>query len=750
VPNVQLTASQIAPYAAQAGFAGSSLVTAIAVALAESSGNTWAINNDADGSQDQGLWQINSVHFSEFPGSVRDPGQGSIAAVGASRLFDPATNAIAAWVVSGGAANFAPWSTYTSGAYRAHLAEAQTAAGVYAANPTSPPQPAPGALGSGTASQAGFGYYLVDDYDVPIFTGPDDRLSSETVPSAVVGLVVAGLGDIGASVTAGSVELDADQVGQLTFTVQDPAGKLAPSLVFDTPVTYKGMRFRIASVESTAGGGGGLAWEITAMVAIAQQMKRLRNPPTAPSGTAASSGTDTLSDTAGSADQTVAAGTGSSYTDGTASSTTPSTVTDASGQPNLATSPVSQNPNPGTSITPTDYIASYCKQFGGVLFYGAPTYTQQVISPIPVTQGLPPDTYGETVFDVCSRLASNYGYWFFDADGTNVWFGPPGSGALTYEQGQGIVSRGTPFKVGWNGAWNGDTRFDSITFPDCRRTIADILTPATIVVDLPRGRGELVRPGMCMWLKGVPNFDADGAGSQYVVTKVTWNLDAGQTPVQVTAVTPINPVPTDQALLPQPAPVTSVGQGNQGTPYNQQLPLSSDPKATHLAQDFVTIALEQVGLPYVWGAVGPSSFDCSGLVEYCAARVGLTYPAPGVGGSRSQAQYETSLQAAAAVPVAVAAATRGALLFAGPNGSDHVAISLGDGVHTVEALNTQVGVVVDGSPGSADSIPLAQRFAYGALIPGLDYNNATVIVPGNPSVATPLPYGLTYGTGQGG
>ena len=31
----------------------------------------------------------------------------------------------------------------------------------------------------------------------------------------------------------------------------------------------------------------------------------------------------------------------------------------------------------------------------------------------------------------------------------------------------------------------------------------------------------------------------------------------------------------------------------------------------------VSRAYSQLGKPYVWGAYGPSSFDCSGLVSYC-------------------------------------------------------------------------------------------------------------------------------------
>lgn len=40
-------------------------------------------------------------------------------------------------------------------------------------------------------------------------------------------------------------------------------------------------------------------------------------------------------------------------------------------------------------------------------------------------------------------------------------------------------------------------------------------------------------------------------------------------------------------------------------------------------------AYSQLGKPYVWGAVGPNSYDCSGLVSYCLSgqntRLGTTY-----------------------------------------------------------------------------------------------------------------------------
>lgn len=40
----------------------------------------------------------------------------------------------------------------------------------------------------------------------------------------------------------------------------------------------------------------------------------------------------------------------------------------------------------------------------------------------------------------------------------------------------------------------------------------------------------------------------------------------------------------------------------------------------------VQVALAQVGKPYVWGAVGPHSFDCSGLVQYAYGKAGIELP----------------------------------------------------------------------------------------------------------------------------
>lgn len=49
--------------------------------------------------------------------------------------------------------------------------------------------------------------------------------------------------------------------------------------------------------------------------------------------------------------------------------------------------------------------------------------------------------------------------------------------------------------------------------------------------------------------------------------------------------------------------------------------------------DVVAYAESRLGCPYVWGASGPSSFDCSGLTMWCYAQVGIGLP------HSSSAQY---------------------------------------------------------------------------------------------------------------
>lgn len=101
-----LNSSQIAQLAYKAGFRGDALNIAVAVALAESGGNTNAYNPESaagtpPGSGSRGLWQIYGVAHPEYNNDS---------------AFDPAINAQAAYKVFREAGNrFTPWSTYNAG-----------------------------------------------------------------------------------------------------------------------------------------------------------------------------------------------------------------------------------------------------------------------------------------------------------------------------------------------------------------------------------------------------------------------------------------------------------------------------------------------------------------------------------------------------------------------------------------------------------------------------------------------------------
>jgi Lysozyme like domain/Excreted virulence factor EspC, type VII ESX diderm len=118
----QLTAEQLAQHAYTAGFRGDALATAVAVAMAESGGDTRA-HNDQPPDNSYGLWQINMID-SLGPARRETFGLGSN-----NELFNADENAKAAYAISGKGKDFTPWTTYTGGAYEKYLADAREAAG---------------------------------------------------------------------------------------------------------------------------------------------------------------------------------------------------------------------------------------------------------------------------------------------------------------------------------------------------------------------------------------------------------------------------------------------------------------------------------------------------------------------------------------------------------------------------------------------------------------------------------------------
>ena len=99
----------------------------------------------------------------------------------------------------------------------------------------------------------------------------------------------------------------------------------------------------------------------------------------------------------------------------------------------------------------------------------------------------------------------------------------------------------------------------------------------------------------------------------------------------------------------------------------------------------VALAKAQVGKAYVWGATGPSSFDCSGLVQWVYKTA--------IGQTVSRTTY-TQVNEGVAVPVSTASLQPGDLLFWGNVAAPyHVAIYVGNGQY-VSAADEQQGVIL--------------------------------------------------------
>ena len=95
------------------------------------------------------------------------------------------------------------------------------------------------------------------------------------------------------------------------------------------------------------------------------------------------------------------------------------------------------------------------------------------------------------------------------------------------------------------------------------------------------------------------------------------------------------------------------------------------------AEQAVAFAYAQLGKPYVWGATGPGSYDCSGLVQAAWVSAGVSIP---------RVTYD---QWAALPHISTSSLQLGDLLFF--EGEGHVSIYVGDG-YMIDAPQTGMNV----------------------------------------------------------
>ena len=130
--------------------------------------------------------------------------------------------------------------------------------------------------------------------------------------------------------------------------------------------------------------------------------------------------------------------------------------------------------------------------------------------------------------------------------------------------------------------------------------------------------------------------EALAARQQVTMAQVNWVTEAAP---EVEAVAPAPAAPQAPAAPEAPAAQAEQTSSEAAAPAAADQGTDSAAADTQAAQatpaaapastsnsSVVAIAMQYVGAPYVWGASGPSAFDCSGFTQYVYAQVGISLP----------------------------------------------------------------------------------------------------------------------------
>jgi len=186
-----------------------------------------------------------------------------------------------------------------------------------------------------------------------------------------------------------------------------------------------------------------------------------------------------------------------------------------------------------------------------------------------------------------------------------------------------------------------------------------------------------------------PRADLAGAYAKWapLAAALTEQLWPRAAPRPRAAQTPTGPLPVPPAP-PQPCGVAGTGPGGGSAAIPPAMSMDGSRAGNRAAR----FALAQLGKPYVWGSGGPSSWDCSSLVQAGWAWAGVAI---------ARTTFE---QVNAGAPLALTAARSGDLVFlAGTDGTatypGHVGMvagRVGESIYLVSAPHT--GAVVQMTP----------------------------------------------------
>lgn len=337
------------------------------------------------------------------------------------------------------------------------------------------------------------------------------------------------------------------------------------------------------------------------------------------------------------------------------------------------------------NISPSQFVQRECKAIGATCVVQPSAKRKQIHRDFKKSKEYDEPASSWSTF---KRLAGEIGFIMFES-GNVIYFGKP---SWLMAQGES-----NPLRVNWKA---GDPDTWTLSVPECSKSTDS--KSATITFRMPISRATECKVGRAVLVSGIPGFNG-----YYLLSNVNYEL-MNASEVSCVASTPDDPQPLGVAKthIRTKASHGGIKLPSGGAGSTIMGGMDNPRRGSKSAFDFAYFALKQAGDRYIYGVEvslsdpNPSAFDCSELVQWAAAQVGVYIP----DGSSAQAAYCKQIS------VDTAIRTRGALLFK----PGHVAISLGNGM-TIEALNPSLGVRQMSATNRSFSWTSA------GLIPGMNY-----------------------------